>query len=895
MFFKLASLLSATLLAATLQAQTTLTGLVTDPTGAVIPGAHLILHSKTAPDITATAGEAGAYTLTAPPGAYTLDVSAAGFAPYLNPTLTLPRRAPLNIALIIATQSEQVEVSSDSASPTDPAHNGDALTLKGAAIDQLPTDQTQLNQQLTALTGGNTPDIYVDGFSGGTIPPKESIREIKINQNPYSAQNDTNPVNGRLEILTKPGSDKFHGHLGGFADESALASKNPFAPNQPPYYFLFLDTSLSGPINKTSSFFAQANRRTYQGNNIVSAQILGPANQPTVFNQAIPAPTADTNFTLRYDLAAGKSSTLTARYSFDRNAVTNAGVGGLTLQSQGYANTTTVQTLQLSNSQILSPRIVDDTRFQYVRSRIDQIPNSTAPALVVEGAFNGGGSNAGSFNDNLDRYELQNYVAAAEGKHFLNFGGRLRVNRDANSSRANYNGQYTFTTLAAYQQTLQGVPGAAPSQFTLTTGNPTAIVTQADLGLFLQDDWKLTPSLTLSPGFRFETQSGIHDHADYAPRLGLAYNLFAHKARPGNYTLRAGVGYFYDRIGYSYLLQAQRQNGISQQQFVDNTPTYPETNPVTQQLPSLYQLSPNLHAATYLNTTLGLDRRIGTHGTVSVAYTTNHGTHTLVTRNANAPLPTTGLRPYGTQQDIYQYDSGGVSRNQTLLFNSNLNFGPVFLYGFYRFRSDFSDGQNANLAAHPYNLGQDYGPTSYVRDTLSIGAGGPLSHGFRLYANINARSATPFNITLGQDLNGDSIFNDRPTYATDLTRPSVIHTAYGNLDSSPIAGQTTIPYNLGRAPAFYNLYTNLQREFAFGPEIKPPAGTPAPKPGAKIPKPDRRYNLSLQLSVINLLNHPNYAVPVSVLTASDFGRPTALAFNNNSGVREIELGTFFHF
>ena len=927
------------------QQSATLTGLVTDPTGALIPGATVTLRSSSQPAVTDKSGEAGTYRLSAPAGMYVLDVSAPGFAPYVKTAVALAAGKPrtLDVQLTIATETQQVEVSSETGSPTDAANAGDSLTLSGSAIANLPTDQTQLNQQLTALTGGDAPEIYVDGFSNGTIPPKESIRAIKINQSPYSAQNDTNPVNGRLEILTKPGSDHFHGHASLFGNTSALDSKNPFAPNQPAYYTDYGEGNLSGPVSKTSSFDLYYNRMSYQGNAVISAQVLDANNQQLLLNQAVGAPNTDMQFSARYDVAFGKSSTATARYSFDQNVLNNAGTGQLTLESAGYNSTTTVQTLQLSNSQILSPHFVNDTRFQYVRSRIVQSPNSLAPALIVQGAFNGGGSNGGSFSDNLDRYELQNYVSAAEGKHFLNFGGRLRVSRDANTSRANYNGQYSFASLTAYQTTQQGLAagltpaqiraaGGGATQFTVTSGQPSAIVSVADLGLFLQDDWKVSPSLTLSPGLRFETQSGIADHADYGPRLGLAYNLFrGHDAkgndRPGNYTVRAGAGYFFARFGYSYLLQAERQNGVSQQQFVVSNPdTYP-TLPAgatlgTAVLPSRYQLSSSLHAETYLNTTLTLERRIGSHGTVSGTYLTNHGTHTLVTRNANAPLPGTynsavpgsGVRPYGTLQNIYEYDSGGVFRATRLQTNVNLHFRDSFyVYGFYQHRIENTDGENAGFAAHPYDLGQDYGPSGYVRNILSIGGGAPLLFGLRTFSYVNIRSAAPYNITLGTDLNGDSIFNDRPTFATDLTRPSVVYTRYGALDTAPAAGQTTIPFDLGRAPGSIQTNIGLSRDFQFGAEIKPALGTPAAKlvPGKKAPKPDRRYTLSMQIYVSNPINHPNYGNPVTYLanpdptlytanappahTSPGFDRPTSLAFSSSTGPRQVQLGSFFRF
>ena len=333
----------------------------------------------------------------------------------------------------------------------------------------------------------------MDGFSGGTIPPKDTIREIRINQNPYSALNDTNPVNGQIQIFTKPGSDTIHGDLFVYANDSSLNSQNPFATQTPAYYSYNVAGGVGGPINKKSSYRFNFGRQSYQGNAIVAAQLLDANLNQTPFNAALPAPNTNGRFSVRYDASVGKKSTVIASYDYNSTEQTNGGVGQLTLASQGYDSTGVTQTLRLSNSLIVNAKIVNDTRFQYIRTRTRQTPDSTAPSVVVQGAFNGGGSNAGSFHDNLDRYELQDYWNASEGKHYLTFGARLRATRDSNETLAGYNGQFIFATLNAYQLTQQGIKagltaaqiranGGGASQFTLAAGTPGLAVTVADVG-----------------------------------------------------------------------------------------------------------------------------------------------------------------------------------------------------------------------------------------------------------------------------------------------------------------------------------------------------------------------------------------------------------------------------
>src|SRR5260370_15258092 len=195
---------------------------------------------------------------------------------------------------------------------------------------------------------------------------------------------------------------------------------------------------------------------------------------------------------------------------------------------------------------------MNETRFRFVRETSDQTPQSTVPSISVQDAFKGGGNGAGIYNDPLTRYELQNYTSMSLGKHFLKFGARLRANRDSNESMSNFNGSFNFGSrpdpavsgrrisgLDAYLITLQYLAagntqanlqnaiahGGGASFYSVTTGSAMAGVTYFDTGLYVQDDWRLRQNITLTYGLRFETQNNFGDHADIAPRLGLAWGI----------------------------------------------------------------------------------------------------------------------------------------------------------------------------------------------------------------------------------------------------------------------------------------------------------------------------------------------------------------------------------
>jgi hypothetical protein len=893
-------------------------GTVTDPSGALVRRAEVVLHpaDPAAADRTILSGQDGRYAFAnIAPGVYTVRVSQPGFAVFESKPVQLAADQPLtvDVRLQLETQKFEMNVSGERGDDTDPNNNGTAVVLKGSDIDNLPSDPSMLSRELDAISGGDAPEIFVDGFSGGTLPPKNTIREIRINQNPYSARNDTGPGGGMIEVFTKPGTDKLHGDFVVFATDSAFNTQNPFTQGQPAYYSASMNGDIDGPIRKNASYFLSFNRNDSQTNAVVNAQVLDATLQNQVpFAQALPSPNTSTGFSPRIDLQFGAKSTVVLRYSYSNNTQTNGGIGQLNLPSQGFDSGATSQLFQASNSQIISSKIVNDTRFQYIRSRTDQTPQSAAPTLTVQGAFTGGGSNGGSSHDNHDSYELQNYIAIQAGKHYLSPGVRLRINRDANVSRSGYNGAYTFASLSAYQITEQGIAqgltpaqiaanGGGPIQFSLTTGTPAAIVDVVDAGAFFQDDWKMRKNFTLSYGLRYEIQNYISDKGDFAPRVGFAWSLGAKKDKPAPFVIRGGTGVFYLRTASSTILQVQRQNGILQQQYFVASPNfYPTipTDPTTlgpASSPTTYQFSPSFRTQYSIIDTLELDHPLGTRGSVSVQGYSNRVVHLLVPRNINAPLPgtynpavpTSGVRPYGGMQNIDEFDSFGLARSDSLTLNANFRAKSGFgFYSYYMYRIRSSDA-NGGFPSNEYNVGADYGRGSMdVRHTFFFDVSSPMLPGrIGIFAYAQANSGPPFNITVEQDLNGDSQFNDRPAFATDLTRPSVITTRYGTFDTSPIPGQRIIPSNYGQSPGLFSLSTELYRSFTFGPVLPtpPPAPNAAPTPAPKgKPYVARRYNLTFVVEAENAVNHVNLAPPIGVLGSPLFGQSIGLAGNTGS-------------
>jgi hypothetical protein len=893
--------------------------------------------------VVVTADDLGRYSMRGlAPGSYAIEAQAPGFRVTRKESVMVAPGAAQQLTLTLEIDVQQQEVVvSGSEMDSSPEKNGGAIVLKGSDLDALSDDQDELQMQLEAIAGSDPEtgtQFFVDGFSGGKLPPKSSIREIRINQNPYSAQYDSLGY-GRIEIFTKPGTDKLHGDYWMQGNDSSMNAQNPFVTKQPPYYSYQYEGDVNGPISKLASYLASIYGQNAVNDSIVNAVILDSSLNQTPFTQAISSPTRNLDFAPRFDMQLGKTQTLSLRYQLQQTTQTNAGIGQFSLASQAYNTQNTEQVLQFSDTQTYGAKIVNETRFQYIRDRNNQIAQTFAPTLSVQGAFTGGGNSQGVTHDNQDHYELQNYLQIEEGKHDLNLGGRLRALRDSNYSTANFNGQYTFASLTAYQITEQGLKnglspaairaaGGGASQFSQTEGTPSIAVSLIDVGLYAEDNWKVKPDVTLSYGMRFESQTDIHDHADFGPRTALSWAISGGKNKPPRAVIRTGVGWFYQRFASTNVLQAERQNGVTESQVLVNSPDfYPDTcttNAIDcagalENSPTIYRINPTLRSPYIMMAGIGIDKPLGKYASVSANYMYSRGEHLFLTRNINAPLPgtfnpsdpTSGTRPLRIDENIYEYDSEGASGRNRLVLNGNLHAKNLGLFGHYMLsKVDTNTSGAGSFPSNQYDLHTDYGRASYdVRARLFLGGFARLPGNISVNPFIIYQSSSPFNITVGQDLNGDTIFNDRPAFATDLSRASVYRTKWGNFDTQPIAGQKIVPINYGTGPGLFLANLRLMKRFSFGPIV--PDETPTPpaqaakdgKTETKTPaKPvkketERKYTWAIGVGSNNIFNHPNLGAPIGVLGSPIFGTSTSLTsvFGSGSADRTVNLETFFRF
>jgi hypothetical protein len=911
-----------------------------DERGGLIVGASVTLSSADGAELKATTDDEGAYRfegLTA--GACVVRAAARGFAPFerRGVMVSAGRGGVLDIELSVGLERQEVTVESAQSAGTEAETNASAIVLRGADLDALPDDPEALAAALRTLAGpASGPDggeIYVDGFSSTRPPSKSSIREVRVNQNPFSAEFDRLGF-GRIEIITKAGASKYEGGAFFSFNDESLNARVPFSATRDPFQVRRYGGTLSGPLfSKRSSFFLDFERRETDDNAFVSATVLDAALNVASLSLSLPVPQRRDSLSLRLDRQLDANNSVVARYTFNDTKTENAGVGDFSLPSRAYRTSGDGHSLQTTLNSVIRQKIINNLRFQFAREERRLGGGDSDAGLVVLDAFVGGGPQVGSARYVENRWELSDGVMFARGGHTLRVGARLRGVNVSDVSPQNFGGTFTYagglaprveggqvvrdadgspileviTSIERFRRTQvlrrEGrtpaeirMLGGGASQFSIATGDALAGVSQHDLGLFVQDDWRVRPNLTVNFGLRYERQTNVSADFDFAPRAGFAWAPAALAGKRVRTVLRGGAGIFYSRFSESLTLQARRFDGLRQRQFIVDDPAVIDALPEAPSAadlssfalpPTVRRVADDLTAPYSIQSAFSVEHQLPRNSTLTVNFLNLHTLHVLRTRNVNAPLPGALARPLAGVGNVYLYESSGVfnmSRLEVMgstRFNSKVSLNAAFGLG--RARSD-TDGVNS-FPADPYDLGGEYGVAGLdIRRRFFLAGSISAPWGIRLSPMVVAASGQPFNITIGRDLNGDTLFTERPAFATDLTRPSVRVTPFGAFDLDPQPGQTIIPRNYGRGTAFFSAALRVGKTFRFGPR----------EGGARAKTSAPRYSLNLSAQVWNLFNRANLNVPVGNLSSPLFGRSNSTAGGSGagdplSGSRVVEL------
>ncbi len=864
----------------------TLHGHISDPTGALIPDAQVTVSTAAGKSVAnVTADAAGGYQVRGlPAGSYVIEANYPGFAPFVSSPIPLNAGQTKNVDIQMAIEAAQQQVVvTDEGGPTvstEAGANANSIVLKGSDLDALSDDPDELSNELTALAGPsagpNGGQIYIDGFTGGQLPPKSAIREIRINQNPFSAEFDKIGY-GRIEILTKPGTDTLHGRFYGQGNDNVFNTGNPFTRELPSYYSDQYNGTVSGPLSKWASYFVSVEDRETQTDNVFYIP-SGPVYDSTSNTWSLSSgsvagglfsPANHLNVSPRIDLQLGQKNTLTMRYQFYRNNVTNSLPGSTSLTTTANSTASLSHDVQLDDTQVINDRMVNETRFEYRRANSSSSPVSTAPSFGVPGVFSGGGNGGQTSSTHSDHYELQNFVTLSKGKQAIKIGAWLRDDRQATSTEGNFNGNFTFPSVTAFVNTWNNWAsnqplgtncpanqpgGCLPTKLTYTTGQVAFQGNVFNAALFYQDDWTVNKLLTLSGGLRWESQNHIADHSDWAPRVAFAYALDGHKKGATSKTvLRGGYGFFHDRFGTGNLMNLEMLNGTPGRSQLQATITDPQCFSGTSLsdisgglascgtgaavTPEIYAISPTYRSPYMEQAGASLERQLTKGSTLTFTYMHSSGFHQLVTRDSNAYLPgtfeygsatLTGTRPNSSLGIVQQYFPEAVFNENQLIVNINARFSPkLSLMGFYNASWANSDGGGGSNPSNSYDLRQDYGRAGFVRPQWLFLMGNytaPWAITFNPFLVVQA--GRPYNITSTYDLTGDNFFNGRPSYATS-PKPvagDVVQTSFGELDVVPQAGETTIPISLGNSPSSVAVNLRVGRTFGIGPKVESPGG-----------------------------------------------------------------------
>ncbi|HEX8073066.1 MAG TPA: carboxypeptidase regulatory-like domain-containing protein [Pyrinomonadaceae bacterium] len=889
----------------------TLGGRVEDAHGAAVSGAVVTVTSLDTNQSRSHATDAsGRFRFPyLPVGAYRLTAEAAGFAPRTRQlTLTVGQALDVPLALGVAGVAESVNVTDD-APLVETARTQVAATILPHEVNDLPlngrnyldlallapgvaranTGSNQRFAETSAVPGQGLSvagqrnlnnGFVVDGVSAnddaadlaGTFYSQEVIREFQVVTAGGVAEFGR-AAGGVVNILTRSGTNDWHGRLYGFFRNQRLDARNPLAARRDPLTQAQYGASVGGPLKRDRTFlFANFEQTRRHDAGIVTitpaaaAAVNARLDQTTYAGARLqtgefPGGYDTTNLFARVDHQLGAAHRLAARYSLYDLAAANArNVGGTNDASRGSGLTDRDQTLAASLISTLTPRTFNEARAQFARSRLGAPLNDTVgPAVNIAGVANFGPATFSPTARALDVFELADSVTVQRGAHSFKAGADFLLNRADINFPGALQGVYTFSSLANFiagrYVTFQQAFGAA-TQF---QSNP-------NVGVFVQDEWHARRDLTVNAGLRYDAQllpAPISTDADnFAPRLGLAY-----APGGGKTVVRASFGLYFDRVPLRATSNALQRDGSKYKVAVlsfgqASAPAFPNrlTDFPAGLLVSVTTIAPRVENSYSVQTSVQAERELAGGAALSVGYLHLRGLHLLVSRNVNAPTspsaPNLG-RPDPRFANVNRYESSGESSYDGLSVALNERAGEWatlrLAYTLARARDDagnaffFTPQDNLNLRAEWGPADNDQRHRLTLSGTLQAP---PAPHAARLRRALagwqlgyifSSGSALPFNVQTGTDRNGDTNVNDRP------------------------AG---VGRNTGRGFNSAALDLRLSRRFRLSDRVRVEALAEA----------------------FNVLNRANLQLPNNVFGAGatplpTFGRPTAAA-----DPRQLQLG-----
>ena len=873
--------------------RSTVQGVVDDPTGALIPGATIMLDRKQI-----VSGADGSFRFVCVrQGKQIVVAHAQGFADR-SVQLSLPLYGPIRITLSPAALQTEVEVTEDA-----PSTDGPRQRISGDALQTLaddPDDLLRELQQLGAATGGSPANtlVTVNGFQGSSkLPPKSAIAYIEVDPDLYSAEYPYPPYSGgRVNVFTKAGEKAFHGALFATNGSPWENARDPFSPGKAPLGKQRYGFELTGPVRKEGSDFAlNLEHRAIDNYAVVNAVTLNVAGSEVTSTANVATPQSLWEGEARLDWQLGSRNNFVATFSSNVNGLQNLGVGGTMLAETGYNSNQHDHVLRFLDLTTVSQYLVHEARLSLRWNGQDDSPISEAPQINVAGSFTGGGSTTGPLKLREFNLEADDDAILSTKRHTLKLGTQFMLFAENQHLTNNFNGTYTFgggtapaldstnlpvpgatqiiSGIEQYRRTLLQLPGGVPTAFSNVNGDPLVRFTQLQDALYVQDDMSLGHGLHLQGGLRYALQNDPTTLNAITPRLGLLWS-----PKHSRFTVHARIGMFATVFKESDEAEVMREDGVQRITSTVYNPIYGDPFSSGTPIHSVRRFSPHISSANNVSQEEGITYDLGLGFHVSAAYSSNRMWNDLRTKNINAPLNgvPAGPRALGLPNlNLLEMQNSAQNRGnaqQLEIANDRLKFLRVEA-GAVRVRvTTDADGDHFFT---PQSSFSDAGEFAQATDSPVWQMWGSfwlrLPHRVGVSIHLSANGDEHYNLTTGFDNNGDGNFNDRPEYASPGS-PGAVATRYGVLTST--GGGGILRRNEGVLPWRFYVDPNLQKTFTL----------------TKDPKAEHQQKMILNIRSSNVLNHTNVTQEGGVLGSPLFG----VRFAADNG-RRVEAGIRYSF
>jgi hypothetical protein len=866
-------LLASPAFAQTEAAQTELRLTVVDQTDAAVAGATVTVTRPDGSTQNGTTDPRGQVTLEALPMApVQVQVEFPGFELFDGSLTLVSGRNDATATLTIAGFEEEILVADTTLD--DRQGNSLTTTLEESDIAELPDDPDEMAQVLEQMAGGEGAVFRVDGFQGGTLPPRDEIRQIRFRINSFAADNH-NAGRVQIQIITRPNVTQWSGNANVGLRTDALNAKNAFATEKTPEQYRRFNFSVRGPLisGRTSFRLNVGGNRSFDSGTIVAQ--LGDGSP---FASQFRRPFDDTNVTVGLDHGLTDDQTLRLEYRHQEGSRQNLGVGDFNFLEHAFSRTTSQQRLRTSLQGLIAGKILSESRVQLTVSNSESISQSSVPTIRVIDAFTSGG--AGQANRNTTKtLQFANDTDFTLGLHVMRAGVLLDVAQFDEFDARNSNGTFTFRSLDAFN-------AGRPDTFSQRVGLVDTSFTYYQLGLYVQDDIRLNRTLSISLGARQEMQSYLDDRFNLMPRLGFTWN-------PGGSAtaIRGGYGIFHDWYDASLHDQTIRVDGELQRDLLILDPGFPDpTGGAAAEVLAggRVQADPNLKMPYVQQASIGVDQPIGPYLRLQTSYQWQRGYNQLRSRNINAP-DESGVRPDPAAGTITQMESTGRMASDRLRLNANYRIPDrniFFIVGYTLAQEKNHANTATSLPADSFNPDAEWGASSRdVRHRVFSTMNYTFPWAVRVNLTNQYSSATPYTITTGGDDNRDGVSNDRP------------------------AG---IGRNTERGASRFATDLRVTRAFSFGGSRAIEGGRPeggggfgggrggggfggggfggGGRGGGGGATGNQRFRIEFYVRASNLFNRVNFGNFSGNLRSPFFGTATSAA-----NARRLELGTQFRF